>query len=542
MARRSNRTYAISAGLSCGIGLAVPVVAFAATLPFDGPHQIVAAGAVPFAVGALAGVGTFALAARIVERGESDADDAVSYAHPSAAFTEHEEADASERFFGRHGAPKGVPIIARAEGAPSEEEAWAEIDELLNDDSPISCDPARSKDIYEIALEELRRGSAAASGVTPGAAASAGPAAWGAPAAAAPSAAQTGDLRRQAAAYGAASTAVYMALAGRAATMPATPASAASTHAAYGAAMGAASAAYGAGVTGSVPGAAPAAGAARPMADTPAAGVVGAYGAANRQAGSNAASSFGAGAQVPGAPYGAAAATAAPYGAASVYGTASRPTAPASGSATFPQAAAQGGASAPLNRTAPAASAQQPAYPYGVAGAGYGAAAASRAGAPAEMDGDLEAERRAALASLDYMEDGSVSQSAAAAFAARASQPIAPIVDSSRGAAGVRPAGAVPQPGAGPASAAQVSTADFAGHEDMWAQALSILADEPPSSVKSPGAAEGARANRVHEHVNSLIEEEFNHASSSSVRHTSHEYLRVIQGGTASLPRVQAEA
>ena len=45
---------AVLAGLSCGIGLAAPVVMYAATLPFSSVNETVVAGAVPFAVGAVA--------------------------------------------------------------------------------------------------------------------------------------------------------------------------------------------------------------------------------------------------------------------------------------------------------------------------------------------------------------------------------------------------------------------------------------------------------------------------------------------------------
>ena len=46
-------------------------------------------------------------------------------------------------------------------------EAWAEIDAMFKDGSPISCDPTRSKDMYQIALEELRRSERAAAAATP---------------------------------------------------------------------------------------------------------------------------------------------------------------------------------------------------------------------------------------------------------------------------------------------------------------------------------------------------------------------------------------
>ena len=47
---------AVLAGLSCGIGLAAPVVMYAATLPFSSANETVVAGAVPFAVGAVADI------------------------------------------------------------------------------------------------------------------------------------------------------------------------------------------------------------------------------------------------------------------------------------------------------------------------------------------------------------------------------------------------------------------------------------------------------------------------------------------------------
>lgn len=64
---------AVLAGLSCGIGLAAPVVMYAATLPFSSVNETVVAGAVPFAVGAVAGVGIYAASLGISEyRSEHD--------------------------------------------------------------------------------------------------------------------------------------------------------------------------------------------------------------------------------------------------------------------------------------------------------------------------------------------------------------------------------------------------------------------------------------------------------------------------------------
>ena len=114
---------------------------------------------------------------------------------------------------------------------------------------------------------------------------------------------------------------------------------------------------------------------------------------------------------------------------------------------------------------------------------------------------------------------------------------------------------------------------DYSGHEDMWASALAILseedvpADEPlseepvyigrhskaavasaqPNAVpvtpeRVEAVAEGARATEMHTKVNQLLEEEIDKVDSKSVRHTSREYLKVIQGGTMSMPRLRAEA
>lgn len=39
-----------------------------------------------------------------------------------------------------------------------EAEAWSMIDSMLDDDSPVSCDPARSRDVYQVAIDELTNG------------------------------------------------------------------------------------------------------------------------------------------------------------------------------------------------------------------------------------------------------------------------------------------------------------------------------------------------------------------------------------------------
>ena len=187
---------AVLAGLSCGIGLAAPVVMYAATLPFSSVNETVVAGAVPFAVGAVAGVGIYAASLGISEyraqhaerlfqpdamggaanvnqyqnefqtasipaqqqwaapRGVATAAPAVqaNAAQPSSVFSGLTGA------FQRRRADDGVPTIARAADAMSEADAWSMIDSMLDDDSPVSCDPARSRDVYQVAIDELTYG------------------------------------------------------------------------------------------------------------------------------------------------------------------------------------------------------------------------------------------------------------------------------------------------------------------------------------------------------------------------------------------------
>lgn len=187
---------AVLAGLSCGIGLAAPVVMYAATLPFSSVNETVVAGAVPFAVGAVAGVGIYAASLGISEYRAQHAErlfqpDAMGgaanvnqhqnesqtasmpaqqqWAAPQGVATAAPAvpADAvqpSSVFSGLTGAfqrlhtDDGVPTIARAADAMSEADAWSMIDGMLDDDSPVSCDPARSRDVYQVAIDELTYG------------------------------------------------------------------------------------------------------------------------------------------------------------------------------------------------------------------------------------------------------------------------------------------------------------------------------------------------------------------------------------------------
>ena len=169
---------------------------YAATLPFSSVNETVVAGAVPFAVGAVAGVGIYAASLGISEyraqhserlfqpdamggaanvnqhqnefqtasmpaqqqwaapQGVAAAAPAVqaNAAQPSSVFSGLTGA------FQRRRAEDGVPTIARAADAMSEADAWSMIDSMLDDDSPVSCDPARSRDVYQVAIDELTYG------------------------------------------------------------------------------------------------------------------------------------------------------------------------------------------------------------------------------------------------------------------------------------------------------------------------------------------------------------------------------------------------
>lgn len=419
---KSTRTHrALTAGLSAGAGVALGAAAFAATIPFDGAHAVVGASAVPFAVGTVAGVGLFAAGLRIAEareeRVERDYDEAVRAAN----------ADAAAYRRARQAAPKGVPVIARAQDALSEEEAWADIDELLSADSPVSCDPARSKDIYEIALEEMARGTRAAAQAPAADPAATRAGAW----AASQPGAQTGAWAAQ--------------------TAAGTGAWAASGFASQAAAG-----------TGAWAAAAPE--------------------AAPRQAN------------------------------------------PADTWVQMAAPAQQVGWQAPAaswpQRQAPAYAAQAPAYP--VQAPQQAPAAEFDPFAPQDVDAFLSSE-------------GYIPQEGADAPAMHPAEPepAAPVME--------------------------VPMADYSGHEDMWAAALAILAEDgaPSSPVlgsadlgstdavdpdRMEAVAEGASATGMHTRVNEILEEEFDRVPSQSMRHTSREYLRVIQGGTMALPRLSAQA
>lgn len=159
-------------GISAGLGIALPLAAYAATLPFEGINDAVQMDAMPFAAGIVAGVGMLTLTGHLLDRhAERLAAEEAEAAQFTSIFsdsdvvvprTARDHADApvrGKRFAGS--AANDVPVISRAANAMSEMEAWAEIDAMFSEDSPISCDPTRSKDVYQIAFEELRRADSA---------------------------------------------------------------------------------------------------------------------------------------------------------------------------------------------------------------------------------------------------------------------------------------------------------------------------------------------------------------------------------------------
>ena len=456
MASKQHGHRAIAVGISGGIGLAVPLLAHVATQSSPEAQATVASLSIPFALGSFAGVGAYVLSSslfdmmdrREAERAAESASatataqadapasaqgafaqesgDAAPFAAgecASAAVTTSFEADI-ERFFGRHGKPDDVPVIARAADAMSEAQAWEEIDSMLSDSSPVSCDPLQSKDIYQIALEELARSGA--TGVVGRAsaarhAASAAAAGASADAAVATDAAAAGD-----ASVPADATATFMAIA-----------------------------ASREGVTESL---------SKDRLDE----------IASREA--------------------------------------------AMGSLDIMVAEEDMPAVAPV---------AQPAQPVTVA---------PQAGAAVQATSliDLDLDEPSGFV-FQPAQAGSVAVAADAADAADvAAEPVASAASSSTD---------------NESQTVEVPMVDYSGHEEMWAEALAIL-DEPAAPAAPMGAHfaprvaavnEGRRATAVHSHVNQLLDQELNHIESQSMRHTSREFLRVIQGGTAAMPRLQAE-
>lgn len=445
MASKQHGHRAIAVGISGGIGLAVPLLAHVATQSSPEAQATVASLSIPFALGSFAGVGAYVLSSslfdmmdrREAERAAESASAAATAqadapaaaqgafaresgnAAPfvagecaSAAVTTSFEADI-ERFFGRHGKPDDVPVIARAADAMSEARAWEEIDSMLSDSSPVSCDPLHSKDIYQIALEELARsGATGVVGKASAAPAGASADATSATAAAASDASVPADA-----------TATFMAIA-----------------------------ASREGVTESL---------SKDRLDE----------IASREA--------------------------------------------AMGSLDIMVAEEDMPAVAPV---------AQPAQPVTVA---------PQAGTAVQATSliDLDLDEPSGFV-FQPAQAGSVAVAADAADVA--AEPVAPVASSSTD---------------NETQTVEVPMVDYSGHEEMWAEALAIL-EEPAAPAAPMGAHfaprvaavnEGRRATAVHSHVNQLLDQELNHIESQSMRHTSREFLRVIQGGTAALPRLQAE-
>lgn len=403
--KHTHRSAAI--GLSGGLALAVPLAAYAATLPFDGVHYVVRTAGLPFALGAFAGIGFYVMSSAFYESRE-EAEEAEQVGSDESLFATG-ILDGGTGMFRRRGADDSVPVIARAVDAMSEAEAWAEIDQLLSEDSPVSCDASTSKDIYQLALEELARAASSSPDSTRAAAAAGGATASGQASAAGP-ASVSADARDASAA------------AGHTAGMPALA------------------------------------------------------------AGSN--------------------------------GDAMQAT------------------SVDLDLDEPS-------------------------GVFAVTDDVV-----AAVVAADAAAEAAAVEAAAADAAAEAAAP----------AAGAPVAAAVAQgaPVGDEASAAfgddapvqEVVMVDYTGHEEMWARAIAVLEEDaaPVAAVgsyrpkhalrtdfiddpaRARAVAEGACSTRMHSHVNEILSEELDRVDSQGVRRTSHEYLRVIQGGTASMPALKVEA
>lgn len=501
---------AVLAGLSCGIGLAAPVVMYAATLPFSSVNETVVAGAVPFAVGAVAGVGIYAASLGISEYRAQHAErlfepdamggaaqfgrtrnefktasiPAQQYAAPQAAASaaQPNAAQPSSVFSGltgafqRRHADDGVPTIARAADAMSEADAWSMIDSMLDDDSPVSCDPARLRDVYQVAIDELTYGG------------------------------QTGSYNRDdIAAAARAVSGSQAAPAGSTAAFVALVANAANN-----AASGTGYAASGA---------------------------------------NNAAS--GTGYAAPGAAYASAQTV--------TYDTAV-PVTPASVADPY--------ADEPLAVDEETIAARR-------------AAESSLWGAPAQQQAagavpyntnianmPIITDAAAVAIDLDDLDEPAISSDMPYAVAAPADAP----VSANQSVAVDEPADA--------SAEEDVPMADYSGHEGMWAAAAAILDEisEPapvatfvPAPAPAPAApayvgrhsavfpedtarisregieraeaiAAGVMENRRHERVNQILEEEINRVQSAAVRRTGRAYLSVIEGGTASLEPLCAEA
>lgn len=511
---QSQRTHrALTAGLSIGSGLVLSAAAYAATIPFPQVHAVVESAVVPFAAGTVIGVGIYAAGTGIslARARRADAEAAVADSHG--------EAFDSVLHHAHRATPKGVPVIARAQDALSEAEAWAEIDELLSVDFPVSCDPAKSKDIYQIALEEMAKTSHGAAAAQPQAQAAAQP-----QSAAAPAQQATWNATEYAAAAAdpAGQTGVFMR---------------AQQAQAYAQAQAAAQQGYAAAPAASV-------------ADTNVFMALAGQGIA----------------AAPAAAQGAVPASAVPSPAVSAsfaVPVAAHPVA-AGLSGSIPVVA-----SAPVRTVASVPSpAPSMAAPVAQPSAVYTAIVNPLYGVSVPV-----VPTAAAPAATAY-----VAPSVSASMPAMQPQVAAAPVAASE-----------PEPVEEEREVVEVPMADYSGHEDMWAQALAILSegDDAPATegvvtaeatdeaevedetlfseqarheedviaalkslddtdsvdpIHMEAMAEGAEATSRFARVNEMLEEELEKVPSQSMRASSREYLRVIQGGTMSMPRLTAEA
>lgn len=403
--KHTHRSAAI--GLSGGLALAVPLAAYAATLPFDGVHYVVRTAGLPFALGAFAGIGFYAMSSAFYESRE-EAEEAEQVGSDESLFATG-ILDGGTGMFRRRGADDSVPVIARAVDAMSEAEAWAEIDQLLSEDSPVSCDAFTSKDIYQLALEELARAASSSPDSTRAAAAAGG-----------------ATASRQASAAGSASV-----------SADARDASAAAGH------------------------------------------------------------------------------------------TAGMPALAAGSNGDAMQAT-----SVDLDLDEPS-------------------------GVFAVTDDVV-----AAVVAADAAAEAAAVEAAAAEAAAEAAAPAAGAPVAAAVAQGARVGDEASAAFGDDAPVQEVVMVDYTGHEEMWARAIAVL-EEDAAPVAAAGSyrpkhalrtdfiddpararavAEGARSTRMHSHVNEILSEELDRVDSQGVRRTSHEYLRVIQGGTASMPALKVEA
>lgn len=181
----------MAAGLGCGAVMLAPRTAMALpfaldSLPLDRLSALAETDVAPFAVGALVGCAVTSVVAAVElagmqKRQAAEAERAADEAAPqmpadagaTAVFEAPREGFTSRIMTklsaARRDPGEGVPVIARASGAPTEAEAWAEIDAFM-DESPFSCDPSKSQDLYQIALAELAGQRTGAVGTRAGAA------------------------------------------------------------------------------------------------------------------------------------------------------------------------------------------------------------------------------------------------------------------------------------------------------------------------------------------------------------------------------------